>query len=120
LNISACTLSPIKLYRHKADENCKKKFTKIKLLNALSSDQNWKIFEIYFEETNPKFIKRLKEKHSNLTAKEVNLAIMVRLNMDIKETTSTMNIEPNSVKIARYRLRKNWDCRLMIIYMNIC
>ncbi len=79
---------------------------KIKIINALSSDQDWKTFEVYFEKANPKFIKRLKEKHPNLTAKEVKLAIMVRLNMDIKETASTMNIEANSVRIARYRLRK--------------
>ena len=79
---------------------------KIKIINALSSDQDWKTFEVYFEKANPKFIKRLKEKHPNLTTKEIKLAIMVRLNMDIRESASTMNIEPNSVRIARYRLRK--------------
>ena len=79
---------------------------KIKLINALSSDQDWKTFEVYFEKANPKFLNRLKEKHPDLTAKEIKLATMVRLNMDIKEAASTMNVAPNSIRIARYRLRK--------------
>lgn len=79
---------------------------KIKLINAISSDQDWKTFEIYFEKANPNFLKNLKAKHPDLTSKEIKLSTMIRLNMDIKETASTMNIEPNSVRIARYRLRK--------------
>ena len=79
---------------------------KIKLINAINSDQDWETFEIYFEKVNPNFIKNLKQKHPNLTSKEIKLSIMIRLNMDIKETASTLNVEPNSVRMARYRLRK--------------
>ena len=79
---------------------------KIKLLNAISSDQDWKTFESYFEKVNPEFTKRLKEKHPDLTHKDLKLSALIRLNMDIKEAASTLNVEANSVRIARYRLRK--------------
>lgn len=79
---------------------------KIKLLNAISSDQDWKTFESYFEKVNPEFTKRLKEKHPILTQKDLKLCTLIYLNMDIKEAASTLNVEANSVRIARYRLRK--------------
>ncbi len=79
---------------------------KIKLLNSLSSEEDWKKFKAYFEKINPEFTKRLKEQFPLLTEKDLKLASLIKLNMNIKQTASTLNIDPNTVRMGRYRLRK--------------
>ncbi|MFV9549966.1 tetratricopeptide repeat protein [Algibacter sp. PT7-4] len=52
------------------------------------------------------FLFRIKEKHPNLTEKEVKLAVQVKLKLSSKEIANINNISVNSVEIGRHRLRK--------------
>ncbi|MDO5977858.1 tetratricopeptide repeat protein [Flavivirga spongiicola] len=52
------------------------------------------------------FLFRIKEKHPNLTDKEVQLAVQVKLKLSSKEIASINNLSLNSVEIGRHRLRK--------------
>ncbi|MCF7567080.1 tetratricopeptide repeat protein [Sabulilitoribacter arenilitoris] len=52
------------------------------------------------------FLFKLKEKHPNLTEKEVQLAVQVKLKLSSKEIANINNISVNSVEIGRHRLRK--------------
>jgi tetratricopeptide (TPR) repeat protein len=79
---------------------------KIQLINAVSSDSDWDNFSLFFEKVNPNFFIRLKEKYPNISNKDEKLCALIRLNMDINEAASVLNVDANSIRIARYRLRK--------------
>ncbi|MGC9345044.1 MAG: helix-turn-helix transcriptional regulator, partial [Bacteroidales bacterium] len=68
-----------------------------------------KIFKTYFEEVHEEFFKRLKEKHPNLTPRDLNLCAYIKMNLSNKEIASLLNISTRGVEISRYRLRKKLD-----------
>lgn len=72
----------------------------------IQSDEDWNTFKLYFEQTNQNFYKNLSKINKDLTSTELKLCSLIKLNMNIKETASVLNIEPTSVKTARHRLRK--------------
>jgi DNA-binding CsgD family transcriptional regulator/tellurite resistance protein len=76
----------------------------IKRMNK--SDKDWELFRNYFEEVNTGFYQRLGERFTGLSGNDYKLLALIKLNMNIKETASVLNISPDSVKTARYRLRK--------------
>ena len=76
---------------------------------SFNLDQDWEEFQIYFEEVHSGFFDVLKEQYPDLTPNELRLSALAKLNLSIKETATIMGITPNSVKTARYRLRKKLD-----------
>lgn len=86
-------------------------------LNSLSQlvdysatlDEDWKQFQMHFEEVHSGFYHILKDRYSNLTPNEMRLSALVKLNLTIKEMAAILGISPDSVKTARYRLRKKLD-----------
>jgi tetratricopeptide (TPR) repeat protein len=82
---------------------------KIQLINAISSDSDWENFKLFFEKVNANFFTRLKEKYPNLSSKDEKLCALIKLNMDINETASVLNVDYNTVRIARYRLKKKME-----------
>ena len=72
----------------------------------IRSDEDWNTFKLYFEQTNQNFYENLARINNELTSTELKLCSLIKLNMNIKETASVLNIEPTSVKTARHRLRK--------------
>jgi len=75
----------------------------------LSIDKDWKDFSRFFEDAHQGFYDRLKSKHEDLSSNDLKLCSLVRLNLNIKETASILGISPESVKTARYRLRKKLE-----------
>ena len=69
-------------------------------------DKDWEDFRLHFEQVHSGFYKKLKEKHSNLSANDLKICTLARLNLNLKETSKVLGISPESVKTARYRLRK--------------
>ena len=59
-----------------------------------------------FEKLYPDFMTSLFKISPNLTANEIKLAAFLRLNLSSKEISKLLNITPESVNKARYRLRK--------------
>ncbi|RLD54227.1 MAG: hypothetical protein DRJ05_15065, partial [Bacteroidetes bacterium] len=72
----------------------------------LKLNQDWDLFKKYFEDVNKEFYAKLKDINQEITVSEMRLAALVKLKMNIKETASVLNLEPTSVKTARYRLKK--------------
>ena len=64
------------------------------------------------------FLFRIKEKHSNLTNKEIQLAVQVKLKLSSKEIANINNISLNSVEIGRHRLRKKLGLEKKVILVN--
>lgn len=90
------------------DNNTSKKFKSIikEINNSRKTEKDWMLFKNYFESVNKLFNKNLRKINPNLSTHDCRLAALISLNLNIKETASLLNISPNSVKIARYRLRK--------------
>ena len=86
----------------------KKSLTELEsLIRSHSSiDRDWEDFKMVFEEVHPDFHMRLLENHPELSANDLKICALTRLNLNIKETAGILNISPESVKTARYRLRK--------------
>ncbi len=72
----------------------------------IKSKQHWKVFDKYFDEVHEDFLSRLKERHPDLTPKELRLCSYLKMNISTKEIAPLMNISVRGVEISRYRLRK--------------
>jgi tetratricopeptide (TPR) repeat protein len=75
-------------------------------LDKTSLDDTWLEFETRFMEVHTDFYNRLSKKFPALTAQELRLCAFLRLNMTNKEIASITYQSPDSLKTARYRLRK--------------
>ena len=74
--------------------------------NALNVDKDWEDFKLYFENVHKDFFRNLKQQYPDLGNSELKLCALLKLNLNMKETAAIMGISPESVKTARYRLRK--------------
>lgn len=77
-----------------------------KLTRLISYNHVWDEFETWFTKIHTGFIKGLRQDHPKLTSREIKVCVLLRLNLMSKEIASLMNIEPASVNIHRYRIRK--------------
>ena len=75
----------------------------------IDNEAHWEIFETHLEQVHEDYLKRLTEKHPDLTAREMRLAAYLRMNMTSKEIASLMNITARAVENNRYKLRKKLD-----------
>jgi len=69
-------------------------------------DRDWEDFKLTFENVHPNFFSFLLQQFPELSPAELKLCALIRLNLGMKETASLLGISPDSVKTARYRLRK--------------
>lgn len=73
---------------------------------AKNAEQDiWPEFELRFKETHTAFYKNLTTRFPNLTPNELKLCAFLKLNMSTKEISDLTNQNPDSLKIARHRLR---------------
>ena len=81
---------------------------KINLLLArnMRTEKEWNLFKMYFEEVNQNFFKNLKEKNPALSTNDLRHCALIKLNLNVKEAASLLNVSPHTVKSARYRLKK--------------
>ncbi len=69
-------------------------------------DKDWDEFVSSFDQVHPEFFKKLKSTFQNLTAAELRLAALIRLNLNSKDMAAILAISQDSLRISRYRLRK--------------
>ena len=69
-------------------------------------DQDWENFKIMFEQVHEGFFVRLKASYPDLGNAELKLCALLRLNLNLKESSQILGISSDSVKTARSRLRK--------------
>ena len=75
----------------------------------LQDDNNWENFSRYFEEVHKDFNRNLKTKYPQVTSNELRLLALLKMNLSSKEIANILNISPEGIKKARYRLRKKLD-----------
>ena len=72
----------------------------------LRGDDDWENFQRYFRQVHSDFDIKIKQAFSELTGNEIRLVTLMKMNLSTKEIATILNISPESVKKARYRLRK--------------
>lgn len=78
------------------------------LQKDLASD-NWKEFEVRFQEVRSDFNKKLIDKYPDLSPNELRLCAFLSLNMSTKEIAAITYLSESSINMARHRLRKKLD-----------
>lgn len=72
----------------------------------LQDDNNWENFARSFEEVHKDFHSKVKAKYPELTSNELRLLALLKMNLSSKEIANILNVSPDGIKKARYRLRK--------------
>jgi DNA-binding CsgD family transcriptional regulator len=77
-----------------------------KLNSTINDSQDWKRFEVNFNELHEDFFETLLKKYPRLTPKDLKLCAYLKMNLTTKEIAPLMGITVRGVEIHRYRLRK--------------
>ena len=75
-------------------------------INDKSNDHIWKEFEICFERVYHDFYKKLNEKLPDISLREQRLCSFLKMNMSTKEIAAITFQTPNSIDVAKHRLKK--------------
>jgi ligand-binding sensor domain-containing protein len=79
----------------------------VQLINySFSPEKEWSEFSVYFNHVHEGFIDTLKARYPDLTNYDLRLCTLYRIGSPAKDIAEAMGISLNSVKMARYRLRK--------------
>ncbi|WP_420386646.1 LuxR C-terminal-related transcriptional regulator [Roseivirga sp.] len=91
----------------------KEKMEKADVLSSVSeafnSEVEWENFRTSFEQIHSGFFDKILSIHPALTAYELRLCALLRLNLSSKEIGSILNISASSVNTGRYRMRKKMN-----------
>ncbi|MCR9251430.1 MAG: hypothetical protein NXI20_13460 [bacterium] len=79
------------------------------LKELINEEKNWEQFEQHFNDLHDDFIKRIKQVHPALTARDIRLCAYLRLNLASKEIAPLMGISYRGIEALRYRIRKKMD-----------
>ncbi len=77
--------------------------------NHKNSEENWRVFEKYFNNLYDGFFDKLKAAYPSLSNNDLKLCSYIKLGLSTKEIASLLNISPFSVETARHRLRKKMN-----------
>lgn len=80
-----------------------------KLKEHLKPDKMWKEFLFHFEDVNPSFLKNLKEKHPQLSQKDIRFICYLYMNLSTKEICTILNITPESFWKRKQRLSEKME-----------
>lgn len=82
-----------------------RKFSDI-LNSHILTDEDWEKFKKTFEEFYPNFFASLRYRFPDITAAELRLSALIKINLSLKEAANALGISAESVKKSRYRLKK--------------
>ena len=78
-------------------------------VGQLGAERERKELQLYLEEAEQQFFQVLDERYPQLTARERRLCALIRMGYTSKQIAALFNINPSSVDMGRYRLRKKLD-----------
>lgn len=70
-----------------------------------AEDKDWEVFKSYFSEVHNNFDTKLQALSEDITEKDIRLASFLRMSLTTKEIASMLNVQPDSVKKSKYRLK---------------
>lgn len=74
--------------------------------SAERTNEDWEQFNTHIHHANETFFLKLKQQHPDLTANELKLCALLRMNLLSKEIAQLMHVTVKAVEVSRYRLRK--------------
>ncbi len=77
-------------------------FSTIRIL----TDEDWDEFKALFEDAHSGLLRKLLDRHNNLTPGEQRLFLLMKLSLSTKEIANILGVSPDSVKKGRYRLKR--------------
>jgi hypothetical protein len=77
-----------------------------KINHNINHDNHWKEFSHLFEQIHQTFFDNLKNYCDDLTANDLRLVALIKMNLSSKDMASLFGISLDSLRVARYRLRK--------------
>lgn len=80
-----------------------------KINQSTSRDKHWKEFSSLFEQIHHTFFDNLKKYSDELTASDLRLVALIKMNLNSKDMATLFGISQDSLRVARYRLRKKLD-----------
>ena len=85
-----------------------KLYTKMKTMleETLENQADWVLFESYFNTAHQNFTGRLRQKFDDITAGDLRICCLLRMNLSTKEIASILNVSVRAIELRRYRLRK--------------
>ncbi len=97
-------------------KNCKKKLNGeapgafSQLLKAItinrSTEKDWNDFKKYFGNVHKEFFDKIKETYPSLTPGDLRHCALLKMNLSLKESAEILGVDPNSIKMARYRMKR--------------
>ena len=82
---------------------------KTKINDLIRSASDMSIITKRIESEYPTMTTKLIERYPNLSDTQIRYCLLTKLNLSIKETASILNVTPDTVKVARSRLKKKLD-----------
>lgn len=75
----------------------------------LQTDDEWEYFKLHFESVYPEYFINLKKQYPLLTENDLRLCAYIRIGMSNKQIARMLSVQPDSIKISRYRIRKKFS-----------
>ncbi|WP_417590320.1 tetratricopeptide repeat protein [Owenweeksia hongkongensis] len=73
---------------------------------SFNHDKSWEDFRKSFEQVHSGFFDKLKKGSAELTSNDLRICALMRINLGSKDIASLLGISTDSLRVARYRLRK--------------
>lgn len=78
---------------------------------SFNHDKSWEDFRKSFEQIHSGFFEKLKSASPELTANDLRMCALIRINLSSKDIASLLAISTDSLRVARYRLRKKLNIK---------
>ena len=73
---------------------------------SFNHDKAWEDFRKSFEQIHQEFFDRLKKENPDLSSNDLRICALMRINLASKDIALLLGISQDSLRVARYRLRK--------------
>jgi tetratricopeptide (TPR) repeat protein len=86
----------------------KKQIRKIlqKINISFNQDSYWEEFRLIFDQVHQSFFTSLQELNADLSASELKLLALIKMNLSSQDIATLMGITPDSLRVTRYRIKK--------------
>ena len=98
-------LAAIEVKDNEAEVRRAARLSELRQMKILT-EEDWRTFRQHFERVYRGFLDRLTDQYPDLTKGERRMFVLVKLNLSTSEIADILGISSDSVKKARYRLRK--------------
>lgn len=77
-----------------------------KINMSFTQDSYWEEFRLIFDKVHPSFVTNLQQKYAGLTAGELRLLALIKMNLSSGDMSTLLGVTSDSLRVQRYRLKK--------------